>query len=194
MNWIEAIGIAVLSSLVTVLVTVATNRTNKLLNKASARIEWIQNVRRETAKLLSGYHGLLQESSIKKKYEWLLKSRENTNLLILYFGPEKSTTVELLDEQTNEGKNEGIVTHLNKLFEEFTYLMLYIQETRRELEKELPSEVFEEHKDQIFSADRSTLYLGYYDDADKLEKKLTELSEIMRIYLKLEWNIAKKGK
>ena len=75
------------------------------------------------------------------------------------------------------------------LFRSFDLFMMNIMETREQLSKETAIdnlEVFDEH--------RGTPYIGYFEAVRPLEEKLLELSEIMRIYLKVEWNKAKTGK
>ena len=88
-QWIT-IGVAAIAPVISFLGVLYTNHTTKKIARgnidanitANARIEWIQNVRKETAKLISVYHKFLQESNINKKYDFLLVSKESTNLLI----------------------------------------------------------------------------------------------------------------
>lgn len=57
----------------------------------SARVEWIQNVRRETANLLTAINNYIysDENDVDLVKMNLMSVREKSNLLILYFGPDK---------------------------------------------------------------------------------------------------------
>ena len=57
----------------------------------SARVEWIQNVRRATADLLTAINNYIysDENDVDLVKMNLMSVREKSNLFILYFGPDK---------------------------------------------------------------------------------------------------------
>lgn len=104
---IIAIIVAVVSLIGVIVSTILTNKTTKKISRdnailqekwnqknidasltASARIEWIQNVRNATAELLGYYFDILNTADSTKIEEALINSQQKTELLALYFGPE----------------------------------------------------------------------------------------------------------
>lgn len=58
--------------------------------KAKARIEWIQKVRETTAELITAYYSVLNTmNSTEEIHSKYIIAREKSELLILFFGPEK---------------------------------------------------------------------------------------------------------
>ena len=236
-NWI-AIIVSIVSLSGVVFSTIITTRTTKRVSKknidahitANARIEWIQNVRKATAELLSVYYSVLIENDIEKKQDSLQRSREKKELLILFFGPDKdknseskkiAVTSDLFDTTTNKGKNDFIVEYLNELSKmmdwhvdctsrnEFKILQerysMFLEKAPDHVisYKEIPVETDEgiqystefEYDDifaeNIHSAENQVnAYMGKLKD---ISKALQDLSEIIRIYGKLEWERAKEG-
>ena len=78
----------------------------------SARVEWIQNVRRETSDLLTAINNYIysDENDVDLVKMNLMSVREKSNLLILYFGPDKveNDKVDLLNKGDNISKNQHI--------------------------------------------------------------------------------------
>lgn len=64
----------------------------------SARVEWIQNVRRETSDLLTAINNYIysDENDVDLVKMNLMSVREKSNLLILYFGPDKVEMIKLI--------------------------------------------------------------------------------------------------
>ena len=75
-----------------------------------ARVEWIQNVRRETSDLLTAINNYIysDENDVDLVKMNLMSVREKSNLLILYFGPDKveNDKVDLLNKGDNISKNQ----------------------------------------------------------------------------------------
>lgn len=94
---------------------------------AKARIEWIQSVRNATAELISLYTTLLVTYEKDELIRLIGESRKKSELLILFFGPEKrcnasgsKTSSEiLLKEEDNDYKNDVIVQFLRDQQMEF---------------------------------------------------------------------------
>ena len=129
--------------IITVIIAIASFVTSILLNKreidadliSKARIEWIQNVRQVVSKILVIYYDILKivdsgnNDDLYKIEDLLMSAKEETELLILYFGPDSSTkkfvshtnTNEeiLTNETSNAMKNDYIVKFLMDLYERF---------------------------------------------------------------------------
>jgi len=233
-NWATII-VPVASLLGVVLSTIITTRTTKKITKknidanitASARIEWIQNVRRSTAELLSVYYSILTENDVAKKQELLQKSREKKELLILFFGPDKGEqfdsskekyAIDLFDRTTNKGKNDLLAEYLDEISKmiewhvsctsrvEFKALQLkYGMYLEKAFDNTFP--YLDYHRniqrtktffEDIFENDSDTAYPkceanAYIIRLKGIENTLKGLSEVIRIYGKIEWTRAKKG-
>lgn len=108
---------------------------------ASARIEWIQNVRNTTAELISLYTTLLNTYDKDDLVRILGESRNKSELLILFFGPERkdcsSDTTEnrklLLKQEDNDNKNDIIVNFLRQ--QQIDFNKHYKDLTERKQEK-----------------------------------------------------------
>ena len=248
MGDIIAIIVAVISLIGVIISTILTNRTTKKINKsnaelqekwnqknidasltASARIEWIQNVRNATAELIRHYFDILNTSDSIKIEQALIDSQQKTELLALYFGPEnhkqevpsedKNT---LLNTENNEGKNDILVAFITDLAKRFSEYSLDAQKDRFNHLKE----AVQKARDEAYqNATEKLIGYSYTDDGDeipeydiewqeednenvvraeialkretekikKLRNDLIFLRNVMRIYLKIEWNKAKNG-
>lgn len=190
----------------------------------NARVEWIQNVRRITAELITACYKFIH-SSDSDQYEQnrnLELIQEKKLLLILYFGPDgieenKSKAQDVCDRSTNNAKNEMIVTLINKLFGQleayFTNENLY-KRYHKALVDCMACENSENGKVISCEIDRFESEIIYFTEDDckafqkeykKEEKTCFErridlfnninlLTEAMRIYLKIEWNYTKSRK
>ena len=142
---IIAIIVAIISLLGVIVSTLLTNRTTKKISEsneklqekwnqknidasltASARIEWIQNVRNTTADLMRCYYDILNATNISEIEKALIDSQQKTELLALYFGPEsclsnpssKDKSI-LLNPTDNTGKNDALVSFITDLAKRF---------------------------------------------------------------------------
>lgn len=145
MGDIIAIIVAIISLLGVIASTLLTNRTTKKISEsneklqekwnqknidasltASARIEWIQNVRNTTADLMRYYYDILNASNPEEIEKALIDSQQKTELLALYFGPEaclsdlstKDKNI-LLNNTDNTGKNDVLVSFITDLAKRF---------------------------------------------------------------------------
>lgn len=192
--------------------------------RMNARIEWIQRVRETAAEAISLCYSLVYETDKERAQSILLKAQEKINLLILYFGPDevKREVLEenndiLKNEVSNEGKNNYIVNFLKKVLKDsqkyykrkYSCRVQMIIIDLRSLEK---SYSMEETGERLIDEDGEFQYVKdypkeYYEEKEKLvEEKnklqnadefledIQELRENLRIYLKVEWKVAKKGK
>ena len=223
--WTELISIiAALLSLVGVIYVArySVKNTSRQQN-ASARVEWIQNVRNTTAKLISTCFSGLNEHDSKELLKIITIARENVELLILYFGPDAKKEVDILDETTNEGKNDQIVDYLNSLsMDLITYYKKLkvgdLEKAEHKFEKisnEMQNNIIGiEHQEDIELDGERYTNTEYtfepsvekkYNEAWQVvqemkvfdsvfDEKLMKLRNVIRIYLKIEWKKAKKGK
>lgn len=193
--------------------------------KAKARIEWIQNVRKASAELISVYYEILRVEDKGVLLNKIIESKEKTELLILYFGPDKQKEEdrEPLNKNSNEGKNDEIVTFLSGLNEKFNeYYKIVLEDKKEKLNKGL-AEVKKEldiFTNQFIKCDceGNEIYITKDDDdieyehdlindlslaknevykydlyINELQNQLLYFRNIIRIYLKIEWNKAKNG-
>ena len=202
---VVAIGAAVLS-LVGLVYTV--KKSAKLQN-ANARIEWIQKVRQATAEFVTACHEVLLARVNNSGGDELSKLREKTQLLILYFGPEAQNkkTVDLLCEASNDGKNREIVNSINEiknyLVNDKRTVLQILNKRKRQVEKDLyennispDEEEYDEYYpslNEVLEEDLKNIERAEVKYAEVFQK-IDTLGDAMRIYLKLEWNKAKKGK
>lgn len=245
---IIAIVVALLSLLGVVITTAITNTTTKKISKANAqlqdswnqknidanlianaRIEWIQNVRRTTAELLTHYFAMLKTADQTNIYAELLTSQEKTELLCLYFGPEanhlKSDSCDrekMVCLESNDEKNNYIVQFLIELSQRFSEYSSDVKSNKyQRLEEALNSAnkemhnnmtlekvgvqytpdgddipVHEPHFEQDDMNDVANATIALQIETKKislLQKDLIFLRDVIRIYLKIEWRIAKTG-
>lgn len=187
---------------------------------ANARIEWIQNVRQATSDFITACYRFIDSKEIDQQInlENVLKKKA---LLVLYFGPDNNLSDEilaenLLDRQTNKGKNDNLVKYINDLFEIIkkyhpnisSIKTLIVEQSKcsecEHLKKHNGGEKYNCEKEECtpFNEEDCAKTQKYYKE--KLEESrslvqsvngdLQKLSEIMRIYLKIEWNRAKERK
>ena len=195
--------------------------------KSKARIKWIQDVRNTSSELLSIYYRLLNSTDKDKLLEIFITSQEKTELLILFFGPEKQNQekvkqIDIKSHESNEGKNDLIVEFLDDLNKGFyTYCNNVLKDKKSNLEKIRESRLEEMNNHIIGYEEFDGIELGdgigtvevpvYDPDYEKkvdeieeqikenknlpsnLNKKLIELRDIIRVYLKIEWNKSKNG-
>jgi len=188
-----------------VITTIMLNRASHKNSISSARIDWIQNVRESTAKFTSACYEVIAPNNGNENNTSSNELREKAHLLILYFGPEdeKSQPVELLCEASNSGKNEKIVTLVTDIK---THMINEKRQVWGSLQKHKvlagvrleeyygiedtghPPSPEEHYETEIKYIEKQTsVYKELFD-------KLDLLNDAMRVYLKLEWNKAKKGR
>ncbi|MEE1516602.1 MAG: hypothetical protein UF228_03270 [Lachnospiraceae bacterium] len=182
----------------------------------SARVEWIQNVRNITVELLSAVNNYIQSVDIESQKINLEAIHKNSNLLILYFGPDKkqNINIDILDTTTNESKNEKIVQLIKNIDDDSTtYFMkqnwitvhhnsvLHCQACKNSNEIYETCDIIDyaninneelirrckEHMDFNLQMEHK-----YIVETEQLRTNITKLTEAMRIYLKIEWDRAKK--
>lgn len=248
MGDIIAIIVAVISLIGVIISTILTNQTTKKINKsnaelqekwnqknidasltASARIEWIQNVRNTTSELIRHYFDILNTSDSIKIEQALIDSQQKTELLALYFGPEnhKQEVISddkniLLNTENNDGKNDILVLFITDLAKRFSE---YSLDAKKDRFNHLKKAVQNARNEAYQNATEKLIGYSYTDDGDEIPeydiewqeedsanvasaeialKKETEkikelrndlifLRNVMRIYLKIEWNKAKNG-
>lgn len=181
----------------------------------SARVEWIQNVRNITVELLSAVNNYIQSVDIESQKINLEAVHKNSNLLILYFGPDKkqNINIDILDKTTNESKNEKIVQLIKKIDDDSTVYfvkknwitnhhnsVLHCQSCKNSDEIYETCEIIDyvnmnneeiircckEHMDYNLQMEHK-----YILETEELRTNITKLTEAMRIYLKIEWDRAK---
>lgn len=198
---------------------------------AQARIEWIQNVRKTTSKLLVHYFSMLDTSNLDQLDQELLASQEQNELLILYFGNEKDSECSgisrreiLLNRESNQGKNDMLVMSLIDLAKNFgeyvncikidktNKLKQAVNDARRqmydnmemivvgqeyieEINEYLPIQEDRYRKEDIIALHKAEDELKKEKQrVEKLQNDLILIRDAIRIYLKIEWEIAKKGR
>lgn len=188
---------------------------------ANARIEWIQNVRHATAELITAYWRVISSKPNEVEQNELF-AHEKTALLVLYFGPDYNATAQettdLYDKETNEGKNDLIVAFIEKLHSDLR--VYHIKQLERERCLKTYSECMscqnsedEEGRRIKLNCEKDEYGTRFtpqecneiinnakkgMDEIDQFNRQLfsgiSALSEIIRIYGKIEWNRAKGGK
>lgn len=190
---------------------------------ANARIEWIQNVRQATAELITACYKYIG-SKLNEQQEALEFAKEKKALFILYFGPDDDFSEEIIannlfDKKTNKGKNNKLVSFVEELYPDMSKYhknlsdIEYYKEKLRKCKKCL---IYDEEKgefmrtfdcpkdeyDTPLNEEDCTSHINELEEnirkhteiKENTFEKLQKLSEIMRIYIKIEWNRAKKGK
>lgn len=205
--------------------TIYTIRQNSKLQNANARVEWIQKVRDVTAEIISAYSSALTEDDTNKVQKIIIEVREKVERLILFFGHETAAKkeIDILDKNTNEGKNDLIVEFLTELSNDFSTFnknvksgilsqaearldhvasklqnniigVSHIEEVEIEgeihqnIEYEFEKAVEDEYNNEQIKVDEIKKFNR------GLDEKLVKLRDIIRTYLKIEWNKAKMGK
>lgn len=182
----------------------------------TARVEWIQNVRNLTAELITAVNSYILSGNEETQKKNLDIVREKSELLILYFGPDKkyNVDVDILNRITNESKNEKIVKLIKEIYGGASVYFMkkrLINEYHNsilECEKcKDSSEMYESCKivnarnvsyDEMdmrckgYKENNLQMKQKYIRENNELINKLTQLTEVMRVYLKVEWNRAKE--
>ncbi|MCL2364690.1 MAG: hypothetical protein FWC71_08515 [Defluviitaleaceae bacterium] len=197
---IIALVVAVVAIIGAVITTIMSIKSSHKNNISSARIEWIQNVRASVAKLISVCYEMVMTNIENKTNINFSIVNEKAHLLILYFGPEdeKGKPVELLSETSNRGKNKQIVALIieiksilvNEKIQVWDKLKNQINMVEANLYRyNEQNRCYDEHliEELEHLAEQSSIYKILFD-------KLDLLSNAIRIYLKLEWKKAKKGR
>lgn len=198
-------------------------RTKALIDAnltATARIEWIQNVRQATTELITAcYKYMNAEQEEQNKYFELIQ--EKKLLFILYFGPDKKDDsdreVDLFNPDINDEKNDKLIVFVNNLVKQlkkYHYYKSINKQVRQERAKctecdfykeqngarkyECPKDEYDNllsEEDCIAKQKMNELKKQHYENyIQEVNGKLRDLSEIVRIYAKIEWDIAKDGK
>lgn len=141
--------------------------------KSKARIEWIQKVRNITAELIAKYYKILNETDKNKLLDEYSATKEKSELLILYFGPEYSDVENLnaknllFNNDSNDGKNKYIVEFLSSLSVDFYTLYKNISSNKIEnLEKARKSASNVIYNNPIKEGD--LLGYNYTEDGDEI--------------------------
>lgn len=166
--------------------------------KAKSRINWIQKTKEQTLDYIMACTELLEE--LRKKnpestyvetdslVEMCYKVVKTGNALILEFGIKGSSNEEkkkfkdieenLLKSESNENKNEDIVAHILHVVEPISNFLI--------------------ERERRFEGNDALLNGGITSISDVTlaydEKYISDTRDIMRRYLKIEWDIAKEGK
>lgn len=185
----------------------------------SARVEWIQNVRRATADLLTAINNYIysDENDVDLVKMNLMSVREKSNLLILYFGPDKveNDKVDLLNKGDNISKNQHIV----KLIEDIYigccsyFINIKTMKTCNDLDSLCKScrksgseyencNIYNEHYSNQQQENECSSFINgnlakcqcVAEQNNKLFSDVDMLTNAMRIYLKIEWNRTKERK
>ena len=188
----------------------------------AARVEWIQNVRNLTAEFISAVNNYILSDNVnvelrKRNFEIM---REKSWLLILYFGPDADNIVDdkanIMDKHSNNAKNEKIVKLIQDICDGAETYFLKLQwisefESSLSMCKECKDleEIFEtceiikcgqlsaeEQNKRCESHKKYNLECvhEYIVQNNEFKSKITRLIEVMRIYLKIEWNRTKERK
>lgn len=188
----------------------------------SACIEWIQNVRRVTAEFITAYYKFIhtEDNDNIEQNKNLELIQEKKALLILYFGPDSNNesnkkAQDICDRTTNNGKNEIIVNLINEICNQLSVYFTNKHEHMKycdclnkcyscentENEKKYSCEKppyegysinFTEEDCIAFQKDSQEKKEMYLQQMQRLHNNIGLFTEAMRIYLKIEWNHAKK--
>lgn len=205
---VSAGAIAIVSAIQSRKSQLETNSLTEKLNqinvdanlKASARIEWIQNVRNTTSKVLSAYYAILRSLSDEDLPDLFKDAYEQTQLLMLYFGCDKveNVDIELMSKDTNQGKNELIIDLLEGMQNKTDLFVCgrinnQIERDQQKIEEflELSQGNETNYSDQIDKLREEILLLNNLPNQIKSDAK--KLREAISLYLKIEWDIAKNG-
>lgn len=220
-----AIFAAILSFCGLIFTTTYTIRQNSKLQNSNARVEWIQKVRDVTAEIISTYSSALNEDDPNKVQKIIVDVREKVERLILFFGHETiiNKEMDIMDKNTNEGKNDLIIVFLINLSNDFS---IYNENVKRgvlsqaearldrvslKLQDGIVGITYQEevvvdgenytNTEYEFKEEIVNEYDSVKINVDEIKKfnrdldiKLVKLRDIIRIYLKIEWNKAKRGK
>ncbi len=81
-------SVTAIAAVLAIIYSWQSNNKNIKANLVSkARIEWIQNVRNETSELIALYYSLFSIADFNSTQEIMIRAKEKSERLILYFGP-----------------------------------------------------------------------------------------------------------
>ena len=134
-------SVTAIAAVLAIIYSWQSNNKNIKANLVSkARIEWIQNVRNETSELIALYYSLFSIADFNSTQEIMIRAKEKSERLILYFGPVRgefrnssgisissdnkiivteNVTNILKNELTNTNKNEFIIKYISLLTDYF---------------------------------------------------------------------------
>lgn len=170
---------------------------NSKLQNANARVEWIQNVRNVTAEIISSYASALNEDDPHEVQKIVVEVREKIERLILFFGHETKPgkVIDVLD--TKSRILSQAEARLDNLSSELQDNIIGISKQEEievdgehfvNTEYEFDERIENNHKDALIKVNEIKKF------NEELASSLVKLRNIIRIYLKIEWNKAKKGK
>lgn len=190
----------------------------------SARVEWIQNVRRITAEFIVACYKYIQ-SNKNDEYEQIRNFesiQEKKYLLLLYFGPDdfvenEKKAKDICDKTTNKAKNEMIIDLINKLVEQLRAYFMNEAKYKQYHEDIIKCvacenaesgkvilcekgtctddvENFTENDCKIFQKEQESKEKDCKECRQAVFNNINLLTEAMRIYLKVEWNCTKNRK
>lgn len=103
-------SVTAITAVLAIIYSWQSNNKNIKANLVSkARIEWIQNVRNETSELIALYYSLFSVADFNATQEIIIKAKEKSERLILYFGP-VSGEIKDSGEISISGDNKILIT------------------------------------------------------------------------------------
>lgn len=205
---IALIGV-IFSVVATCICSFIVNKKNLKANLViSARIEWIQEVRKNTSNLINLYNNLILNSNKKNnllKYDGILLSKD---LFILYFGNDAKKLEEnklnileinkvLNSNENNNSKNDYIVYFINTLNKKILTLInldFQFNNTENKVLNIFDDYDFNEYKFNIsYKTNENDNYVkeNLYTD---IVFDILYFRDVMRNYFKLEWKKVKSLK
>lgn len=207
--------LAIIAFIVSIITIFTTNTVEKMKIradiKAKSRIKWIQEVRELTSELLTSYNNfivlddqyfLMGRDISKDPYYNYELSKINSEImttsykLMLYFSPSKKIKggkLNLKDELSFGDEKKG-----EEISKKNSQVLGFLYNTKNNSQKNALLCGF------IKQLSECTIYSSYFfefdTDSDVLNNRkiikdyFFELQNIISIYLKIEWDIAKKGK
>ena len=134
-------SVTAITAVLAIIYSWQSNNKNIKANLVSkARIEWIQNVRNETSELIALYYSLFSLADLKATQEIIIKAKEKSERLILYFGPVSGEIKDsgeisissdnkilitdnvkniLKNEADNHNKNDFVIKYISTMTEYF---------------------------------------------------------------------------
>ena len=134
-------SVTAITAVLAIIYSWQSNNKNIKANLVSkARIEWIQNVRNETSELIALYYSLFSVADFNATQEIIIKAKEKSERLILYFGPvsgeiKDSGEISISDdnkilitdnikdilknEADNHNKNDFVIKYISTMTEYF---------------------------------------------------------------------------
>ena len=134
-------SVTAITAVLAIIYSWQSNNKNIKANLVSkARIEWIQNVRNETSELIALYYSLFSVADFNATQEIIIKAKEKSERLILYFGPVSGEIKDsgeisissdnkilitdnvkniLKNETDNHNKNDFVIKYISTMTEYF---------------------------------------------------------------------------